>query len=416
MRIFFFTLLTLLAVVAVAQIDITVLDRAAIRDELVEPSVAVNPKDPEQIVIGATPDKVFYTDNGGESWSSSVIKSSIGVAGNPVVLADRKGKFYYLHKSENGLIVTQISRDGGATWSEQGVLSSNIEKQHLYPGVTTNSKGHLMTAWTQVSENEGESSSDIYLAFSSNGGGKWGNTIKLNRRTGKCCSTDSTTMGAVPVVYEDNRYFVVWAYADEIYLDRSLDGGKFWLKNEGSVLQQPGGWKFEIPGLNSANGLPSFMVFYDPRGYYNGRLLLLWSDQQNGTDDTDIWFAYSDNRGDSFQPPIRINNDEKGSHQFLPALTIDQSTGMIYILYYDRRNSTGLETEVYLAYSADGGLNFKNTKLSEAPFDLPQEGVSLGDYIGISASKGRIAAAWTAYSEGKTEIRVAVFDHDALEK
>jgi len=70
-------------------------------------------------------------------------------------------------------------------------------------------------------------------------------------------------------------------------------------------------------------------------------------------------------------------------------MDVDPITGYIYIVFYDRRNDLHdkNETEVYLAYSKDGGENFTNLKISESPF-TPQLGVFFGDYNDISAYNG----------------------------
>jgi hypothetical protein len=141
----------------------------------------------------------------------------------------------------------------------------------------------------------------------------------------------------------------------------------------------------------------------------------VWADQHNGENDTDIWFSRSTNFGDNWTQPARVNNDEKGKHQFLPSMTIDPSTGNIYIIYYDRRAHHDLQTDVYLAYSNDGGSSFKNLKVSEKPFS-PTAEVVFGDRTSIAASEGIITATWTRMDDGKTSIWAAVISQEELDK
>ena len=62
-----------------------------------EPSICMNPSNPDEILIGAIPDNYYTTNDGGLSWQHGVITSTYGVNGDPVVLADNSGNFYYFH-------------------------------------------------------------------------------------------------------------------------------------------------------------------------------------------------------------------------------------------------------------------------------------------------------------------------------
>jgi len=113
---------------------------------------------------------------------------------------------------------------------------------------------------------------------------------------------------------------------------------------------------------------------------------------------------------------MRINQDGPGKHQFLPWMTIDQGTGYIYIVYYDRRAYDDLQTDVYMAYSTDGGSSFKEVKISESPF-IPTETKFFGDYTNIDAHKGIITPIWTRMDDGRTSVWTSVItDSDLFKK
>jgi hypothetical protein len=84
-------------------------------------------------------------------------------------------------------------------------------------------------------------------------------------------------------------------------------------------------------------------------------------------------------------------------------------------MYYDRRAYDDNRTDVYLAYSMDGGASFKNVRISESPF-IPAEGVFFGEYNNISAHKGIITPIWTRVDEGKTSVWTTVIKHEDLSK
>ena len=89
-----------------------------------------------------------------------------------------------------------------------------------------------------------------------------------------------------------------------------------------------------------------------------------------------------------------MNTDTTVSHQFFPWMTVDRSSGTISLVFYDRSRSAGIETEVVVAASTDGGETFSSRCVSQTPF-VPNETVFFGDYTGIAASNGRILPIWT---------------------
>jgi hypothetical protein len=113
--------------------------------------------------------------------------------------------------------------------------------------------------------------------------------------------------------------------------------------------------------------------------------------------------------------PARINQDKPGRYQFLPRISIDPTTGFVYILYYDRRDYTDNQTDVYLSWSTDGGNQFKEKKLTEKPFvaDLSDRNY-LEDYLNISVHKGVIVPVWIAINNGKQEVYTTVIKHEEL--
>ncbi len=131
-----FLALNLLSAVVVAQMSVSV-----IGTDLVDPSIAISSRDNNQIVIGAGPDKVYYTEDAGNSWNEGKISSTLEMAGNPVVVVDKKGRFYYFHHTKDGSVATQLSKDGGMSWMEQGSFVEDSDSKHYKPGVTLDSKG-----------------------------------------------------------------------------------------------------------------------------------------------------------------------------------------------------------------------------------------------------------------------------------
>lgn len=393
-----------------------------------EPTIAINPKYPNNIVAGSVLDNVYYTKDGGETWNKRKLTSPYGVYGDPAVIADPKGSFYYLHLSDPtggkggydseklDRIVVQRSDDGGETWSPGEYVGLNHPKDQDKEWATSDTRGNLYVSWTQLDkygDPDPGCHSNIMFSMSKNGR-KWTDPLTISQLPGNCVDDDNTVQGAVPAVTFDGKVFIAWSNQETIFLDRSFNGGELWLTNDITVADQPGGWDINIPGHDRCNGMPVLMTD-NSKSPYRGSLYLVWADQKNGEGDTDIWFTRSHNFGDNWALPMRVNDDGKGKHQYLPWMAVDQETGYIYIIFYDRRSYDDNQTNVYLGYSVDGGTSFKNVKISERPF-TPEDTKFFGDYNNISAHKGIIAPVWTRMDNGKTSIWTAIIRHDALPK
>lgn len=395
---------------------------------MVEPSITINQKDSKNIVAAYSLDQIKYTKDGGATWQETTVTSPYGVYGDVVLESDPKGKIYFFHLSDPSgegrsndawldRIVSHQSDDGGKSWDEGKSIGFNPPKDQDKPWVAIHPrKGNLAVTWTQFDKygsKDAGCQSNIMLSISSNGK-KWSDPIQISQIPGDCVDGDNTAEGAVPAIGRDGKMFVAWSNGGTIYLDRSYDEGKTWLHNDIVVDKQAGGWDMEIPGLGRCNGMPIIRVDNSPTRSV-GVLYLVWADQKNGASDTDVWFIRSVNHGDNWTVPKKIGGDESNKHQFLPWMTVDQTTGYIYIVYYDRRNYDDNQTDVYLSYSSDGGNTFKDVKISESPF-IPTEDSFFGDYTNIAAHDGIITPIWARMDNGKTSIWTTIIKQDQLIK
>ena len=403
-------LLCLAPATGFAQYSNTVLDGSGSDSS---PSVAVNRKNPQNIIVATAGGGLYRSVDGGSNWQKGEFSKADANYGANVLVAERKGDLYNFHLSGTGdgskmdKIVCQMSKDGGMTWAPVGSAAATGADIRL-PGVGMNTRsGEFLLLWTQFdqygSDNEAHKSR-IMLAQSKDGK-KWSGPVRVSQE-GDCANDDLTPRGGNAVVSKDGYMVSAWAYDQKLYVDRSFDKGRTWLSNDIEAAKQPGGSVLEIPGLSTANGLPTLLIDQSS-GRFAGSLYLIWADQKNGEEDTDIWCSRSLNYGDSWTPPVRVNNDEKGSHQFMPAGVLDPSTGKLYIVYYDRRRQEDEKTDIYLAYSTDQGSTFSSVKISENPFQ-PDPSLPIGEYISIDASGGVIVPAWTRIDEGASSVVVTV--------
>ena len=192
--------------------------------------------------------------------------------------------------------------------------------------------------------------------------------------------------GAVPAVGPNGELYITWTGPKGLVFQKSLDGGMTWMNREQVIAEHFGGWTISIPGIYRANGLP---ILHCDRseGPNKGTLYLNWCDQKAGSDDTDVWLMKSTDGGETWSERIRVNQDVPGKHQFFTWMTVDQTSGYLYFVYYDRRNHPGIETDVYAAISRDGGSTFQELKLTDTPFK-PNQSQFFGDYLNIAAEDG----------------------------
>lgn len=416
----------MLPLATTAQFKNIKLDEQTTDDYICEPSIAINPRFPSNIVAASVLNNIYFSKDGGATWKKKEVESKMGVYGDPALIADHHGNFYFFHLSDPtggkggyeseklDRIVVQFSGDGGETWSDGESIGFNHPKDQDKQWPAIDAKGNLFLTWTQFDkygDTHPDCHSNILMSMSKNGK-KWSDPVQLSQIPGNCLDNDSTAQGAVPAVTFDGKVFVAWANQGKIFMDRSFDGGNMWLTNDLPIADQPGGWDLKVPGHDRCNGMPVLMTDKS-KGPYRGSLYVVWADQRNGPEDTDVWFMRSNNFGDNWTSPVKVNKDGAGKHQYLPWMAVDPITGYVYIVYYDRSSYDDLQTDVYLAYSVDGGLKFKNVKISETPF-VPSETSFFGDYTNIAAYKGVITPIWARMDDGKTSVWTAVIKHEDL--
>jgi hypothetical protein len=388
-----------------------------------EPSICIDPNHPNRLVAGANLNNVYYSVDTGRTWTSGLMTSPYGVWGDPDIAVDTAGNFYYLHLANPpggtwiDRIVVQKSTDHGQTWSPGAFTGLDGPKNQDKHWMTVDRQTNRMfVTWTEFDHygtTSGQDSSRILFSRSIDGGITWSPAKRLNTVSGDCQDSDNTTEGAVPCISPNGDLNVVWAGPEGLLFDRSSDDGVTWLPAEIKVGDFPGGWDYDIPGLGRCNGLPILQSDLS-NGPYRGNLYVNWSDQRNGPDDTDVWIAKSSDGGNTWSPAIRVNNDGPGHHQFMTYMTVDQATGYLWLVFYDRRNySNSLNTDVYAAVSRDGGETFVNFKISESPF-TPTPSQFFGDYTNITAWNNIVRPIWARMDGQNTSVWTAIVDVNAV--
>lgn len=377
-----------------------------------EPSICINPKNTLELVAATNLNNVYYSHDGGASWTRTPVTCPWGIWGDPVIGVDTAGAFYYLHLSNppsgNWIdrIIAQKSTDGGLTWSPGSYMGLNGAKAQDKHWIAVDRRSNaLYVTWTQFDDYGSSSPADssvILFSKSTDAGGSWSPPRRLSQLAGDCIDDDNTAEGAVPCVGPNGEIYVAWSNRGKIWFDRSPDGGETWLDEDLLIAEHAGGWNHYIPGIYRANGFP--VTACDLSGGPNhGALYVNWADQRNGESDTDIWLAKSTDGGNTWSEARRVNDDGPGKHQFFTWMAIDQATGWLWFVFYDRRHYSDNHTDVYMAVSQDGGETFTNFIVSESPF-LPTENYFFGDYTNVAAHDNVVRPIWARLESNNLSI------------
>src|SRR5215472_907202 len=375
-----------------------------------EPSIAVNPKNPEQLVVAWQVNaSVAYSTDGGQNWTiaEGTAPKNFRVSGDVSVTYDHAGHAflcyiafdklgasqYWAHGATRNGIFVRRSTDGGKTWDADAasVIAHDStpgipfeDKPYIFADTVSPHPGNLYIGWTQFTL----TTSELLFARSTDHGQTWSQPIRLNSVSGLPRDDNGALEGFDGVVAPDGTLYTIWDNRDGIMMAVSHDGGKTFGHDRRIIPAGPG--YFGITGVSRSNGFPQIGI--DPRGNKKGgKLYVSWSDYSNG--DVDVFVASSGNHGRSWSRPVRVNSDpiHNGNDQFFQWMAVDPQSGAINVVFYDRRTNNEATT-VTLARSTDGGKTFTNYALDQEPFNA--EGDFLGDYLALTAFGNKVYAAW----------------------
>jgi|GEM_PF-1678932 hypothetical protein len=97
-----------------------------------EPSIMVNPKNTDQMMVGSNLDYYYVSEDGGYSWESYQLSSEEnGVWGDPCIITDTAQAFYFMHLSNPASgnwidrIVCQKTDNFGESWDTESYTGLN---------------------------------------------------------------------------------------------------------------------------------------------------------------------------------------------------------------------------------------------------------------------------------------------------
>lgn len=236
-----------------------------------ETAIAINPTNPDNIIIGvndddpvdglfgsgSSSDHVYVTTNGGQHWGRVAIPPPAGVVGgtgDPTIVFDRTGRAVYAHvvdtsfgpngthehgpasDDQDHILATAVSMDGGLTWINPTKVTAVDADLH------TDDKVFLAVGPDKLNTSRDRfvvvfSERHVVYASTSLDGVTWSTPVAVSNAAGGSSTEDLPPSGraidAIPAIGANGNIYVVWEdfsvqNVSKIMFDVSIDGGAHW--------------------------------------------------------------------------------------------------------------------------------------------------------------------------------------------
>lgn len=410
--------------------------------------------------------KMMYTLDGGISWENSDINFMphnlsqtrvIGGGGDPVIAFDNDGlaHFTWLYLVANVVSMEEIymdlvlyyaySADSGATWVRPitDTIAWGVFDYELGVGITAVDSGYPPDKqWMAVNPLNNDliiSTTEFYHADSITD--IWGIRRKpadsldfitdhklvppsdlFASTQGAICFDKNGVLHAVYPAYKDTT--TILAGDDEVaveylFYQNSADNGKTWtdttvvseifVNNMGSALQ------INNTNTKAYNRLyaSSYIAVDTSGGNFDGRIYAIWnSNDTNFFSNVNVHLSHSDDNGQTWSAPIRVNSDEPAAYKFhhRPSITITPD-GKVIASWYDTRYSSipdVYNTDFFVGISYDGGQTFMQRNVNDTLFNYNNIGHAfyVGEYYQLCASNDFINVFWSELNDNGNDLDI----------
>lgn len=378
-----------------------------------EPSLAIDPTRPNRIVIGWRQFDTIasnfrqagyaYSRDSGRTWTFPGTLDPGNFRSDPVLDSDAAGNIYYM----NIFVPLDfsffrcdmfISGDGGVTWDGPHSAFGGDKEWFVVDKTGSVGGGHLYQAWSTAGNNYFPNQFNL----SSNGGTTWTNPIELPQ--------PRPIWGTLAV---DN--------AGTLYVC-GQDGGSFYVIKSTTAKFAP----FQATSWNSivpvdldgpiVNGAPpnpgglagqTWVATDKSGGATDGNVYLLCSVNPPGGDPLDVMFSRSEDGGQTWSAPVRVNDDVGNNYQWFGTMSVAPN-GRIDVIFNDTRGS-GVSniSELYYASSSDAGVTWSTNVALSGSFNSllghPNQN-KIGDYYDMISDDVGASLAWAATFNGEQDV------------
>jgi len=366
-------------------------------------------------------DYLLSTD-GGVTWGGSVNGAGGSNSGDPAAAIGLGGRQYIGFIDNNDGQSVAYSTDNGSTWTSVVAATQNgnlLDKNHMWidNSSVSSHEGNIYVAYTDF----GVTGSPIEITHSTDDGLSYSTPINIS----SAVNAGSHNQGVNIQTGPNGEVYVAWIIYDSwpsdetaIALAKSTDGGASFTDATRIISNIRGIRTTETSKNHRVNSFPSMAVDMSG-GPNNGYIYIVWANigvpGTNTGPDIDVYMIRSEDGGINWTAPIKVNQDPSGAgkEHYFPWITCDPVTGDLSVIYYDDRNVSSTQCEVFVASSDDSGITWDDFKVSDVAFTpaaIPGlAGGYMGDYLGISAVGGMVYPTWTDNRTGTTLTYVSPF-------
>jgi hypothetical protein len=393
------------------QVNVDANGNNRIGDAANEPSICVDPNNPNRISIGWRQFNSVasnfrqagfaYTTNGGTRWIAPGVLENNVFRSDPVLNSDTAGRFFYLSLLQNFFDDLWRSITLGQSWTRVGPADGGDKQWFTIDNSNSSGRGFQYQSWSTDGNNYG----GRQFTRSTDGGLTWLDPINI---------PNSPAWGTLDVDSAGNLFIGgVNLTTGRIWCVRSSNaknGAVIPTFDRSTPVNLGGDIVFGEP-INPEGLVGQVFVAVDRSGTStNNNVYMLASVQPSGfTNGSDVMFARSTNGGITFSAPRRINNDavNHAKWHWFGTLSVAPS-GRIDVVWYDTRNSpNNVISQLFYSFSIDGGNTWSPNVAASNPFNpfigYPNQS-KIGDYITVVSDDDSANVAYAATFNGEEDI------------
>lgn len=372
-----------------------------------ETSIAVDPTNPNRIVIGWRQfDNVAsnfrqagnaYSLDGGETWTFPGPLDPGVFRSDPVLDFDADGNFYY--NSLRGTLECDVYKiiDGGTDWGSPFPANGGDKQWMRIDRTNGMGAGHNYSSWNS--------------SFSTCEPGFFTRSTDGSNTFENCVLIDGDPFWGTLAVDADGTVYVSGRNNSELIVVKSTNA-----KDESMLVSWDSFASVDLDGsldlqtpVNPAGLMGQLWVDVDiSNGPGHGNVYTLASVQRfSNTDPADVMFARSVDGGNSFEPPIRINTDSGTSYQWFGTMSVAPN-GRIDVVWLDTRDAPGgtNDSVLYYSFSNDQGDSWSDNIAISIAFDpnigYPNQN-KMGDYFDMVSDNNYAHLAWANTINGEQD-------------